>query len=157
MDKKALRSIPRPVADPEYYRMAKEAGKDCKWLIRAEMSGDVMQVIAWAIGDLRKDLPGASLRLCFGDDDYITQDLKAEKAKWYKGKVFSVLHLYWWGSSPEKNIVFADDESSSLRNGSLPRQGFTTGRNRCGRRSTTGRTKYLPEDWTKSTTGSWHR
>ena len=114
MDKKALRSIPRPVADPEYYRMAKEAGKDCKWLIRAEMSGDVMQVIAWAIGDLRKDLPGASLRLCFGDDDYITQDLKAEKAKWYKGKVFSVLHLYWWGSSPEKNIVFADDESRQL-------------------------------------------
>ena len=114
MDKKALRSIPRPVADPDYYRIAKEAGKDCKWLIRAEMAGDVMQVIAWAIGDLRKDLPGASLRLFFGENDYITQDLKSEKAKWYKGKVFSVLHLYWWSSSPEKNIMFADDESRIL-------------------------------------------
>lgn len=114
MDKKTLRSIPRPEADPDYYRIAKEAGKDCKWLIRAEMAGDVMQAIAWAIGDLKKDLPGASLRLFFGENDYITQDLKSEKVKWYKGKVFSVLHLYWWSSSPEKNIMFADDESRNL-------------------------------------------
>lgn len=114
MDKKTLRNIPRPVADPDYYRMAKEAGKDRKWLIRASVEGDVMQAIAWAIGDLKKDLPGASLRLFFGENDYITQDLKSEKVKWYKGKVFSVLHLYWWSSSPDKNIMFADDESRNL-------------------------------------------
>lgn len=115
MDKKALRSIPRPVADPEYFRMAKEVEKTShKWLVKAEMVGDVLQIAAWDIKALKNDNPNASLRLFFEKDDFITQDLTTEKTKWYTGKAFSVLKLYWWTTSPENQIMYADEASRKL-------------------------------------------
>lgn len=125
MDKKTLRSIPRPEADPSYYRMAKEVDKASpKWLVRASVEGDVLQVIAWEIKDLKKEIPGASLRLFFGDDDFITQDLKETKTKWYTGKAYSVLKLYWWNVSPENQIMYADDESRKLLADRFPYKGY---------------------------------
>lgn len=113
MDKKALRSIPRPVADPSYFELVKDV-KKAKWLVKVEMAGDVMQAIAWDVKDLQNGKTGASLRLFFGDMDFITQDLKVEKTKWYTGKAFSVLKLYWWNIKPEDMIMYADEESRKL-------------------------------------------
>ena len=53
MDKKALRNIPRPVADPSYFELVKDA-KKAQWLVKVEMAGDVMQAIAWDVKELQK-------------------------------------------------------------------------------------------------------
>lgn len=125
MDKKALRSIPRPVADPSYFELVKDA-KKAQWLVKVEMAGDVMQAIAWDIKELQKGKTGASLRLFFGDDDFITQDLKVTKTKWYTGKAYSVLNLYWWNLAPENQIMYADDESRKLLEERFPPKDYGT-------------------------------
>lgn len=125
MDKKTLRSIPRPEADPSYFELVKDA-KKAQWLVKVEMAGDVMQAIAWDVKELQKGKTRASLRLFFGDDDFITQDLKVEKTKWYTGKAYSVLGLYWWNLAPENQIMYADDESRKLLEERFPPKDYGT-------------------------------
>ena len=125
MDKKTLRNIPRPVADPSYFELVKDA-KKAQWLVKVEMAGDVMQAIAWDVKELQKGKTGASLRLFFGDDDFITQDLKVAKTKWYTGKAYSVLGLYWWNLAPENQIMYADDESRKLLEERFPPKDYAS-------------------------------
>ena len=114
MDKKIIRSLPRPAADPAVAEIARDL-EGSAWIIRAEETEGMLQLIVWDAKKLKAGEMSTVYRIFLAEDDYITQDLSAEKTKWLTGKVSNVLSFRWW-SDPymEKSIQFADGRSRDL-------------------------------------------
>ena len=114
MDKKFIRSLPRPEADPAYAEIARDR-KESRWILKAEETGGMLQLVVWDAAKLKTGNMSAVYRMFFTDDDYITQDLSAGSTKWLTGKLFSVLKICWWSQLKQSmELQFCDDRSRNL-------------------------------------------
>ena len=117
MDKKMLRSIPRPAARPEYFARARSCDKNIVFLAGAEADGDIFQIVLWNREQLLKGVENAQYRIFISDEenDYLTQDLNwLYKTKWLTGKLISVTGCFWVQWDGHVKIDFIDDRSKAL-------------------------------------------
>lgn len=122
MDKRMLRKVERPLAEPEYFTQAL-LNASIRYVVKVKKINDILQLAFFKRTQLIKEKPEAEYRIFVADNDYITQDLKSTGTKWLTGKFTSVFSIDWWtyrsayqkdGIERFSDFAFADVESKEL-------------------------------------------
>ena len=84
MDKRKLSKVPRGTATPEMMEMSRGLS-DKSHIVTAELleENKILLLTFYETGMLNEGKPEAAFRTFLSKDDYITQDLKMSKTKWY--------------------------------------------------------------------------
>lgn len=110
MDKLALRKIPRPGPRPDFADIA-NADIVIRWIAACEKVEDILQITFYWANDLRNGKYTPVCRLFCEKDDYITQNLELEKAKWLTGRIVNILEIPYWSHKFYDYVKFGDEES----------------------------------------------
>lgn len=101
MDKRKLSKVPRGTATPEMMEMSRGLS-DKSHIVTAELleENKILLLTFYETGMLNEGKPEAAFRTFLSKDDYITQDLKMSKTKWYTASFagmqnFSLFEYKW--------------------------------------------------------------
>lgn len=107
MDKRKLSRIPREEATDEMVRFSERAA-GTHIVTSREVEKNLLMLTFYQISNLKKGEKGAQIRTFFSKNDYITQDLTAEKAKWltaaYDRMDCISLYEYHWDHKKKSHI-----------------------------------------------------
>ena len=107
MEKRKLAKIPREEATDEMVRFSERAA-GTHIVTTKDIEKDLLMVTFYPTKGLKKGKREAQIRTFLSKNDYITQDLSTEKAKWLMGSFEGLecidLYKYHWDSKNRKNI-----------------------------------------------------
>lgn len=95
MEKRKLAQIPREEATDEMVRFAERAA-GTHIVTTRDIEKDLLMMTFYPIDKLKKGEKSAQLRTFFSKNDYISQDLTAERVKWLTAAFdrMECIHLY---------------------------------------------------------------
>ena len=107
MEKRKLAKIPREEATDEMVRFSERAA-GTHIVTTKDIEKDLLMVTFYPTKGLKEGKREAQIRTFLSKNDYITQDLSTEKAKWLMGSFEGLecidLYKYHWDSKNRKNI-----------------------------------------------------
>lgn len=97
MEKRKLAQIPREEATDEMVRFAERAA-GTHIVTTRDIEKDLLMMTFYPIDKLKKGEKSAQLRTFFSKNDYISQDLTAERVKWLTAAFDSIPDRHEWCS-----------------------------------------------------------
>lgn len=110
MEKRKLAQIPREEATDEMVRFAERAA-GTHIVTTRDIEKDLLMMTFYPIDKLKKGEKSAQLRTFFSKNDYISQDLTAERVKWLTAAFdrMECIHLYEYHWDRDKGNRYAQE------------------------------------------------